>query len=96
MGYTISPFEEPMYIMLKPAGAVCNMACDYCYYLEKSKIYSETPQTFMSEQLLERFIKQYIESQTSPNVLFIWHGGETMMRPLSFYQKALQLQKKYF
>ena len=95
MGYTISPFEEPMYIMLKPAGAMCNMACDYCYYLEKSKIYSETPQTFMSEQLLERFIKQYIESQTTPNVFFIWHGGEAMIRPLSFYKKAVELQKQY-
>lgn len=49
----------------------------------------------MSDELLERFTKQYIESQTQPQVLFTWHGGETLMRPLSFYQKAVMLQKKY-
>lgn len=95
MGPMFSPFEEPLYVMLKPAGAMCNLACEYCYYLEKSHMYNEGPKTLMSDSLLEHFVKQYIESQTTPNVLFLWHGGETMMRPLSFYQKALQLQKKY-
>lgn len=38
----------------------------------------------MSDELLEKFIKEYIESQTMPQVLFTWHGGETLMRPLSF------------
>lgn len=95
MGPVYSPFEEPLYVMLKPAGAMCNLACEYCYYLEKSHMYNEGPKTLMSDSLLEHFVKQYIESQTTPNVLFLWHGGETMMRPLSFYQKALELQKKY-
>lgn len=95
MGPMFSPFEEPLYVMLKPAGAMCNLACEYCYYLEKLHMYNEGPKTLMSDSLLEHFVKQYIESQTTPNVLFLWHGGETMMRPLSFYQKALQLQKKY-
>lgn len=31
---TITPFAKPLYIMAKPVGAVCNLACDYCYYLE--------------------------------------------------------------
>ena len=35
---TLAPFARPLYVMLKPAGALCNLACDYCYYLEKSKI----------------------------------------------------------
>lgn len=49
----------------------------------------------MSDELLEKFIEQYINSQTMPQVLFTWHGGETLMRPLSFYKKAMELQKKY-
>ena len=49
----------------------------------------------MSEQLLEKFIKDYLECQTMPQVLFTWHGGETLMRPISFYKKALELQQKY-
>lgn len=91
----ISPFSKPVYVMLKPIGSVCNLACDYCYYLEKGKLYPEVKNHIMSEQLLEKFIKDYLECQTMPQVLFTWHGGETLMRPISFYKKALELQKKY-
>lgn len=91
----ISPFAKPMYVMLKPAGSVCNLACDYCYYLEKGKFYPDIKNHIMTEQLLDKFIREYLESQTMPEVLFTWHGGETLMRPISFYKKALELQKKY-
>ena len=92
---TFAPFAHPLYVMLKPVGALCNLACDYCYYLEKAKLYQESPKHVMSDELLEKFIEEYINSQTMQEVLFTWHGGETMMRPLSFYRKALALQKKY-
>ncbi len=92
---TYAPFAKPLYVMLKPVGAVCNLACDYCYYLEKSKLYVNNPKHVMSDELLEKFIEEYINSQTMPQVLFTWHGGETLMRPLSFYKRAMELQKKY-
>mgnify|MGYP001140994131 FL=1 len=91
----ISPFAKPVYVMLKPVGAVCNLACEYCYYLEKGKLYPEVKNHVMSEALLEKFIKEYLECQTMQQVLFTWHGGETLMRPISFYKKALELQQKY-
>lgn len=92
---TIAPFSRPLYVMLKPVGAHCNMACDYCYYLEKSKLYDNVPRHIMSEELLERFTQEYIEAQTTPEVLFTWHGGEPMARPLAFYKKAIALQRRY-
>ena len=92
---TISPFARPLYVMLKPIGAACNLACNYCYYLEKSNLYKHQPKRQMSEELLERFVKDYIEAQTMNEVVFTWHGGEPTLRPLSFYQKAVELQKKY-
>ncbi len=91
----VSPFAKPVYVMLKPVGAVCNLACDYCYYLEKGKLYPDEKNQVMSEQLLEKFIQEYLESQTMPEVLFTWHGGETLMRPIGFYKKALELQRRY-
>ena len=91
---TFAPFAKPLYVMLKPVGSKCNLDCDYCYYLEKENLYKKKNQV-MSEELLERFIKQYIDSQTMPDIMFTWHGGETLMRPLSFYKKAVELQKKY-
>ena len=80
--------------MLKPAGASCNLRCQYCYYLEKASLYPQSPMV-MSDELLQTFIRQYIEAQTMPQVLFTWHGGEPLLRPLSFYRRALQLQKLY-
>ena len=84
-----------MYVMLKPAGSLCNLRCKYCYYLEKNKLYNNTRKQVLSDELLEKFIKEYIEAQTTPEVLFTWHGGETLMRPISFYRRALELQRTY-
>lgn len=92
---TINPFARPVYLMAKPAGSLCNLRCKYCYYLEKSKLYDHNEKHIMSDQLLEKFIKEYIEAQTMPEVMFTWHGGETLMRPISFYKKALRLQQQY-
>ena len=50
---TISPFSRPLYVMLKPVGARCNLACDYCYYLSKQQLYADERRHLMSEQLLE-------------------------------------------
>lgn len=92
---TYAPFAHPLYVMPKPAGPMCNLACEYCYYLEKNQLYSESPQRVMSDELLEKFIKEYIQAQTLPSVLFTWHGGEALMRPLSFYKRAVELQRRY-
>ena len=89
------PFSRPMYVMLKPAGSLCNLRCKYCYYLEKEKLYADSRQHIISDSLLEKFVKEYIEAQTTPQVLFTWHGGETLMRPVAFYRRALVLQRKY-
>ncbi len=84
----IAPFARPLYVMLKPVGSRCNLACQYCYYQDKGN-------TLLSEELLEEFTRQYLEAQTMPQVLFTWHGGEPLLRPLSFYKKALELQRRY-
>lgn len=93
----LAPFASPLYVMTKPVGSLCNLTCKYCYYLEKSNLYADQPrrQLQMSDETLECFIRQYIEAQTQPQVLFTWHGGEPLMRPISFYQKALALQRQY-
>ena len=90
-----TPFAKPLYVILKPAGAHCNLACKYCYYLEKSHLYQNSLRHLMSDEMLEQFTREYIEAQTMPQVLFTWHGGEPLMRSIDFYKKALELQKKY-
>ena len=99
-------FSRPVYVMLKPVGARCNLACKYCYYLEKATLVKESPKAphttfvheapnFMDEKLLEHFTQEYIEMQSTPQVLFTWHGGEPLLLPISYYEKALTFQRKY-
>ena len=90
-----NPFAKPLYVMLKPAGAHCNLACKYCYYLEKDKLYPTAQRHLMSDEMLEQFTREYIEAQTMSQVLFTWHGGEPLLRSIDFYRKALSLQQKY-
>ena len=87
-----APFARPLYVMLKPAGARCNLACRYCYYTEKEKLNSSQ---LLTDELLERFTREYLGAQTMPQVLFTWHGGEPLLRPLAFYRRAMELQQKY-
>lgn len=96
----LDPFSSPLYVMAKGAGPKCNLACEYCYYLEKKGMLpgvnpAERGACEMTDDTLERFVRLYIEAQSMPEVLFCWHGGETLLRPLSFYEKAMELQLRY-
>lgn len=90
-----TPFAHPLYVTLKPVGAQCNLSCEYCYYLEKRHLYDTASRHIMSDEMLEQFTREYIEAQTMEQVLFTWHGGEPLLRPIEFYKKALALQRKY-
>lgn len=90
-----SPFSAPLYIMAKPAGPACNLACKYCYYLEKKDLFEPKQRPVMTDATLERYIRTYIEAHTTKQVEFVWHGGEATLRPLSFFRRAMELQKLY-
>ncbi|MBQ0062588.1 MAG: anaerobic sulfatase-maturation protein [Prevotella sp.] len=83
--------DRMMYVMLKPVGSRCNLHCRYCYYLNAGVGGEEV----MSDDLLERFTREYISAQSASHVMFTWHGGEPTLLPLSFYEKAIALQRKY-
>ncbi len=90
-----NPLSTPTYVMAKPNGSSCNMDCSYCYYLEKARLYENRINLQMSDEILEKYIESYIQAQPVPEVLFTWHGGETLLRDISFYRRALTFQKKY-
>lgn len=91
-----TPFAKPLYVMAKPIGSLCNLECDYCYYLEKKNLYNTANNNFkMSNQLLDRFIEQYILSQTQQYVSFVWHGGEPLLRSIDFYKRVVKLQNRF-
>ncbi len=80
--------------MTKPRGAICNLDCKYCYFLKKEALYPESNFS-MSIETLEEYTRQTIESQQVPEVVFAWQGGEPTLMGLEFFEKAVELQKKY-
>jgi uncharacterized protein len=82
-------------VMVKPAGPVCNLNCTYCYYLEKKKLFPAKNNLRLNEELLELFIKQYIEAQEVPIVTFTWQGGEPTLLGLDYFRRVIELQKEY-
>ncbi len=84
-----------MHAMIKATGPVCNLNCDYCYYLSKSDLLQTNSRWRISDEILEDFIKQYIQQQNAHEVVFSWQGGEPSLLGLDFFKKVVGLQKKY-
>src|SRR5688572_6751279 len=68
--------ERSFHATVKPIGAACNLDCNYCYYLSKEELLGQQSTRRMSDQVLERLIVDYIESQDAKELHFTWHGGE--------------------
>lgn len=83
------------HILAKPTGPICNLDCKYCFYTEKKDDYPKDHLFKMSDDVLEMYIKQYIVSQNSDEILFAWQGGEPTLIGLDFFEKAVFLQRKY-
>ena len=81
-------------ILVKPAGPDCNMVCAYCFYLEKGDLFGEPSVHRMPENVLEEMIRQGMQ-QAGREVNFTWQGGEPLLMGLAFYQKAIELQRRY-
>lgn len=81
-------------IMIKPAGSLCNLDCNYCYYLDKAEIYGGK-EPVMTLEMLETCIREYIAANDVQEVMFNWHGGEPLVLGLDFYKKAVALEQKY-
>ncbi len=86
--------KKAFHVMAKPMGPICNLDCTYCFYLEKENLYPGSDFK-MSEQVLKEFIKQKIEANDTPGVNFAWQGGEPTLLGVEYFEKVVELQKKY-
>ena len=83
------------HVMAKPIGPLCNLNCTYCFYLHKKELLSTHSNWRMSDEVLERFIQQYIQQQNCASIVFSWQGGEPTLLGLDFYKKVIELEQKY-
>ncbi|MGH9470000.1 MAG: anaerobic sulfatase-maturation protein [Terriglobia bacterium] len=83
------------HIMTKPVGPLCNLDCKYCFYLEKEKLYPGKTDWRMPPDVLESYIRQYIEAQTAEAISFAWQGGEPTLLGVDYFRRVVELQKQY-
>lgn len=77
-------------LLAKPTGAVCNLACQYCFFLSKEQIYPGSPFR-MTDEVLEEYIRQYLEAQQVPEAFVAWQGGEPTLMGLDFFRRSVEL-----
>jgi uncharacterized protein len=89
-----NPPPPRIHVLSKPTGATCNLACAYCFFLDKELLYPSS-NFRMSDEMLENYIRQLIESHRTPEVTVAWQGGEPTLMGVDFYRKAIEFQNKY-
>jgi uncharacterized protein len=87
--------SRPYQIFAKPVGPICNLSCDYCYYLKKESMYPDEGSFRMPDDILEEYIVQHIQVSSDPVVSFSWHGGEPTLLGLDYFQKIVKLQRRH-
>lgn len=80
--------------MAKPTGAICNLDCEYCFYLDKESLYAKGSRFRMSREVLEQYVRQQFEAQKGEIVVFSWQGGEPTLMGRGFFEEAVELQKR--
>jgi uncharacterized protein len=83
-----------VHVLAKPTGAICNLDCQYCFFLSKDTLYPGS-KFRMTDDTLEAYIRQVIESQASSHVTIAWQGGEPTLMGLEFFRRANTLARKY-
>lgn len=87
--------QRRFHAMAKPAGSTCNLDCTYCFYLSKQALAGGPGVGKMGDDVLERFVRDYIASVTGDEVVFSWQGGEPTLRGLDFFRRVVALQHQY-
>jgi uncharacterized protein len=86
---------QGIHVVTKPIGPVCNLNCEYCFYLEKKELFGLEEKYRMSDKVLATFIANYISSQPTPEVAFVWQGGEPTLLGVDFFKKVIELQRQF-
>ncbi|EKQ6528028.1 anaerobic sulfatase maturase [Klebsiella aerogenes] len=88
-------YQRRFHVMAKPTGSACNLDCSYCFYLHKEHLLQQEKRSYMSDETLENFIRQYIDGQDGEQVVFSWQGGEPTLMGLEFFHKVVKFQQQY-
>lgn len=83
------------HLMAKPTGAICNLDCEYCFFLSKEMLYPGS-RFRMAAELQETYLRQLLEAhERAPGVVVAWQGGEPTMMGLDFFRRSIELAARY-
>ena len=82
--------SSPFHVMAKPAGPICNLACEYCFFLSKESLYPGD-EFRMDDELLENYLRQLLESSGGGEAVVAWQGGEPTLMGLDFFRRSVEL-----
>jgi len=92
---TLPPNAPPAFHLLtKPTGAICNLDCQYCFFLSKEALYPGS-HFRMTDDVLETYLQQLLEAHQTPEVNVAWQGGEPTLMGLDFFKRSVELVEKY-
>jgi uncharacterized protein len=92
---TMRGVPTAFHVMAKPTGAICNLDCEYCFFLSKEMLYPGS-RFRMAEELQETYIRQLLQAHAGvPEVIVAWQGGEPTMMGLDFFRRSIELQRQY-
>ena len=86
---------DTFHVMAKPSGAICNLDCRYCFYLDKESLFDRGAGFRMSDEVLTACVQQQIAAQRGPEVLFAWQGGEPTLMGVDFFERAVSFQRRH-
>ncbi|MGE5762477.1 MAG: anaerobic sulfatase maturase [Mycobacterium leprae] len=92
---TVAGAPAAFHVLAKPTGAVCNLDCEYCFFLSKELLYPGS-RFRMAEDLQEAYIRQLLEAHSgAPEVVVTWQGGEPTLMGLDFFRRSIELERRY-
>ncbi|MCU0266442.1 MAG: anaerobic sulfatase maturase [Actinomycetia bacterium] len=81
--------------MSKPTGAICNLDCEYCFFLSKEELYPGSGFR-MDPVVHEAYVRQLLTAQRGlDEVVVAFQGGEPTLMGIDFFRRTLELERRY-
>ena len=80
---------RPFSLLVKPAGADCNLACPYCFYRSGRARIPAAPPFRMSDAILERMLTTYRALPIAEHSV-AFQGGEPLLMGEGFFRRAAE------
>jgi serine-type anaerobic sulfatase-maturating enzyme len=83
------------HVMAKPTGAICNLDCEYCFFLSKDQLYPDSAFR-MDAAVHEAYISQLLAAHgQADEVVVAFQGGEPTLMGLEFMRRTLELEERF-